>query len=283
MKSAKGLGFLLGFSLETLEEVANTTSRYYFPFEKVSYKRNGKIKVRLIEPSKGLLNKIQVRIKDRILTDLIEKNELSKYLYGGIKGKCNIENARVHQGKKYHFCTDLKNFFPSISNAAVYEMFMDHGFSSYNSRLLTKLTTLNNHLPQGTPTSTHISNLVFLKVDRDLVARIEKLGLVYTRFVDDLTFSGESDFKYITFELLEIIKSHHFLFSHSKTFYSDRPVEVTGIIVKQNGLDVNDKFKSKDLSKSTSQARKAHFDYQNRVVGTSSSFHPTLNLKQQTT
>jgi len=265
MKSAKGLGFLLGFSLETLEEVANTTSHYYFPFEKVSYKRNGKIKVRLIEPSKGLLNKIQNRIKNKILTQLIEKNELSKYLYGGIKGKCNIENARVHQGKKYHFCTDIKNFFPSISNGAVYEMFMDHGFSSYNARLLTKLTTMNNHLPQGTPTSTHISNLVFIKVDKDLVEIITNKGIVYTRFVDDLTFSGEIDFKSLTFGLLEIIKFHHFLFSHTKTFYSDRPVEVTGIIVKQNGLDVNDKFKSKDLSKSSPLARKAHFDYQRRV------------------
>jgi len=266
MKSAKGLGFLLGYSLETLEEASNNTSKYYNPFEKRTYKRNGKLKIRLIEPTNGLLNKIQIRIKDRILAPLIDNNELSKYLYGGIKGKCNIENAKVHQGKKYHFCTDLKDFFPSISNKAVYEMFIKHGFSNQNASLLTKLTTINNHLPQGTPTSTHISNIVFLKVDKDIVDITEKAGIVYTRFVDDLTFSSEKDFKEMTFKFLDIIKSHFFLYSHRKTFYSDKPVEVTGIIVKQNGLDVNDKFKSKDLSDLSPKSRKAHFDYQRRVV-----------------
>ena len=266
MKSAKGLGFLLGYSIETLEEVANNASKYYYPFEKRTYKRNGKLKIRLIEPTKGTLNKVQIRIKNRILAPLIEKNQLSKHLYGGIKGKCNIENAKVHQGKKYHFCTDLKDFFPSISNKAVFEMFINHGFSTQNASLLTKLTTINNHLPQGTPTSTHISNLVFLKVDKDLVELTGKADLVYTRFVDDLTFSSENDFKEITFKFLDIIKSHFFLYSHRKTFYSDKPVEVTGIIVKQNGLDINDKFKSKDLSILSPQSRKAHFDYQRRVL-----------------
>ena len=265
MKSSKGLGYKLGYSIEVLEKVSNEVESYYYPFEKKIYKRNGKIKVRNIEPTKGILNEIQVRIKDNILTPLIETNELSKYLYGGIKGKSNIKNAKVHQGKKFHFCTDLKDFFPSISNKRVYNMFIESGFSNKNANLLTKLTTINNHLPQGTPTSTHLSNLVFMNVDKELVDVCIEQNIVYTRFVDDLTFSSEKDFKQLSFIFLEIVKNNYYLYSHKKTFYSDKPVEITGIVVKQNETDVTNSYKSKDLNKLSEQAKQAHFSYMKRA------------------
>lgn len=265
MKSYKGLGFELGYKTELLEQIAGNVNIFYSPYVKKTLKRNGYIKERLIEPSNGILKSVQRSIKIKLLTPYLESNSLAKFLYGGMKGKCNIRNAKVHQGKKYHFCTDIKSFFPSISSKRVYGMFMDNGFSTKNANLLTKLTTIENHLPQGTPTSTHIANLVFFDIDSKLVEYCKENNIVYTRFVDDLTFSSISDFKDLTHAILNIIKEGYFLYSHRKTFYSDKPVEVTGIVVKQNMLDVTDSYKSRDVSKSSPKSRQAYLNYMNRV------------------
>lgn len=266
MKSYKGLCYdKLGYPPDVLEQVSSDVAKFYSPYTIETLKRNGQIKTRLIEPSNDLLKEIQNRIKVELLTPLLESNQLIKYLYGGIKGKSNIENAKVHQGKKYHLCTDLSNFFPSISCKRVYGMFMENGYSSKNANLLTKLTTIDNHLPQGTPTSTHIANLVFLTVDSKLIDFCDKNKLVYTRFVDDLTFSSEKDFKDLTFKILDILKDSFYKYSHKKTFYSDNPVEVTGIVVKQNEIDVTDDYKSRDLSDSSPMSKIGYYNYMKRV------------------
>jgi len=126
---------------------------------------------------------------------------------------------------------------------------------------MTKLTTLKGHLPQGAPTSSHIANLVFLKYDLELWKLCKDRDIVYTRFIDDLTFSSQDDFKEVTFDLLKVIENSPYKISHRKTFYSEKPVEVTGIVVKQNNLDVTDAFKAKDetlLEDSSKQSRKVY-------------------------
>lgn len=265
MKSYKGLGFELGYTTELLEKIADNIPNFYSPYVKKTLKRNGHFKERLIEPSNGILKAVQRNIKTKLLSPNLESNSLAKYLYGGMQGKCNIRNAKVHQGKKFHFCTDIKSFFPSISCKRVFSMFMDNGYSTKNANLLTKLTTIENHLPQGTPTSTHIANLIFLDIDSKLVELCKENNIVYTRFVDDLTFSSINDFKDLSHDILNIIKEGYFLYSHRKTFYSDKPVQVTGIVVKQNMLDVTDSYKSRDISESSPKSRQAYLNYMNRV------------------
>ncbi len=261
MLSTKGLSYLLGISRDEIQEVAGNSSHYYQEFTKQTIKRNGKVKTRIIEPSTGELKRIQKRIKSKILERLIKESKGYTLLYGGIKGKCNIDNAKIHQGKKYHFCTDLRNFFPSITNNHVFNCFRSFGYSTKNASIMTKLTTTKGHLPQGAPTSSHLANLVFLKYDLKLWKLCEKLNIVYTRFIDDLTFSSQNDFKKVTFELLNVIEDSPYKINHRKTFYSDKPVEVTGIVVKQNNLDITDAFKTKDetlLEDSSKQSRKVY-------------------------
>ena len=69
---------------------------------------DGTVKERVIRPSKPQLKLIQKKIKDRILSGI----ELPSSVHGGVKGKSNITNAKPHQGKKYVFVTDLKDFYP---------------------------------------------------------------------------------------------------------------------------------------------------------------------------
>jgi RNA-directed DNA polymerase len=265
MYSKKGLSFLLGVQFEDLIELAESASGYYQPFIKQTLKRNGKLKERLIEPSVGKLKLVQRKIKNRILEPILQKHDTYFLLYGGLIGKCNIDNARIHQGKKYHFCVDLRNFFPSITNKIVFKFFRDNGFSTDISSLLTKLVTINGHVPQGAPSSSHIANLVFMQTDYELKILCDKNNIVYSRFIDDLTFSSQIDFKELSFELLTIILLSSFKISHRKTFYSDRPVEVTGIVVKQNSLDTTDSFKQKDESLLSGSAIKSRKNYSERI------------------
>ncbi len=273
MKSFKTLCKRLGYSEEKIEKIAEEAEKYYKPFVIEQVKRNGEIKLRNIAPSYGALKWVQNRINSRLLVELINNSPTKRYLYGGIKGRSNIQNAKIHQGKKYHLCTDLRGYFDYIDYKIVYQMFIDFGYSPNNARYLTKLTTYKGHVPQGAATSTSISNLVFHNVDMELIEICKANHIVYSRFVDDLTFSSQQDFKSISINLLEIIKQHGFRISHEKTFYSDKPVEVTGTVVKQNGLDVTNKFKNKDVSNACEASLKGRITYENLVkYGTAKQF-----------
>ena len=66
------------------------------------------------------------------------------------------------------------------------------GFDAHITKVLVDLCTHRNRLPQGAPTSPALSNLVAAKMDERLTALSLRRGLTYTRYADDLTFSGDS-------------------------------------------------------------------------------------------
>jgi len=202
--------------------------------------RDGTIKIRVIRPSRKGLKKIQKRIKNKILVPV----ELPDCVHGGVKRKSNISNAKPHQGKKYQFTTDIKDFYPSISSKRVYDTFISLGFSPHFSHWLTKLTTWKRELPQGAPTSSHIANLVFLKTDIKIIAFCNEHKLTYTRYIDDLTFSAPQDFKVLLNDILNIVTSDGYNLSYRKTEYAGNQT-ITGIKVFLNKIDAPENIKSK--------------------------------------
>ncbi len=157
-------------------------------------------------------------------------------VHGGVKKRSNISNAKPHQGKKYVFTTDLQEFYPNISSETVYNTFTNLKFSPHFSHWLTKLTTWKFELPQGTPTSTHIANLVFLPTDMKLISLCNENNITYTRYVDDLTFSSPVDFQNIIKDIIAIIQSDGFKLSRRKTKYQGKQT-ITGIEVFINKID----------------------------------------------
>src|SRR5690606_31291063 len=91
-------------------------------------------------------------------------------------------------------------------------------------------------LPQGTPTSTHIANIVFLKIDNLLIEFCDKNNITYTRFVDDLTFSSQQDFQHLIPQILEIVTISGFRLSRRKTKYEGNQ-KITGIKVFNHKID----------------------------------------------
>lgn len=94
------------------------------------------------------------------------------------------------------------------------------------SHWLTNLTTWKYELPQGTPTSTHIANLVFLDTDL-LIDLCNKHNITYTRYVDDLTFSSQQDFQHLLTDILKIVTENNFKLSYRKTQYKGKQT-ITG-------------------------------------------------------
>jgi len=223
--------------------------------------KDGTIKQRTIRPSLNRLKVIQSSIKNKILSTI----PLPENIHGGVKGKNNITNAKVHQGNKYQFTTDLQNFYPSINCKQVYKMFLSLEYSNHFAHWLTKLTTWKNELPQGTPTSTHIANLVFLESDYLLIPFCENHNITYTRYVDDLTFSSQKDFKLFLPELLQIINNGGFKLNYRKTKYQGDQT-VTGIEVFNNYIDGPEKIKDKvKVERESDSNNKPYTNYLNRI------------------
>jgi len=249
IKTIKHLNYVLGCNTNELEKILSNIDKYYYEKREIKYDKNGKprldkngnIEVRIITPSKGELKSLQKIIHRKILTKIM----LPENIKGSVKGSDSIKNAKFHQGNKYKFATDLKKFFPSISHYDVMKMLLENGFSKKVASIITKLTTYKGKLPQGTPTSPTIANLVFLPIDYQIIDFCRINDIKYTRYVDDLSFSAKHDFQQETLILLKLVKKGGFKISHKKTFYTSGIAEFTGIVVGNNTINIPERIRKK--------------------------------------
>lgn len=206
-------------------------------------------------------------IQSKINKYLVENIKMLEYAYGGVKGKDNIVNALRHKGIKYVFQTDIKDFFPFITNKMVYNMLVHNGFSPDVASVITKLVTYKGHLPQGSPASTTIANLVFVPVGIRLQQFAEDNKLRFTTFVDDVTISSQTDFKHIVPDILEIITTGGFKISQQKTTYKSGIKEITGVRLPNNTLTTTKQFKYKysDIESLPDNRRRGVENYKQRI------------------
>lgn len=261
---------ILCITTPQLEYVLNNIDKYYYlkSTPKLNKKtgeqlinKNGKPRTRDMYPSKDLLKEIQNKLYHKIL----KKIKLPEYAFGGIEGRDNVTNAKMHQGNKFFFNTDLRNYYPSITHKHVFEMLLKRGFKVELANAVTKLTTYKGQLPQGTPTSPFIANLVFVKAGKELQMLCEVHGLTMTTFVDDITISSKNDFQALIPDLIKIITSNGFTISNDKTFYQTKRPKVTNVIVMNNGLRLDKKYKDimdsiEDQTSAEAKGKKNYFD-----------------------
>lgn len=107
------------------------------------------------------------------------------------QGKSIVDNVRPHLGKKQILKTDLHDFFGSIHQHRVKSAFEQIGYPVIIAEILAQLCCLQKCLPQGSPASPALSNIIASRMDDRLVGLAKKYNLTYTRYADDLTFSGD--------------------------------------------------------------------------------------------
>ena len=258
------LSSILGYSWAKLESITKRLDDHYSFYERLEVKANGKEKRRKIEPVREPLKTVQSRILRRILSDM----PLLDCAHGSIKGRDSITNALAHMGKNFHFCTDIKKFYPSVRHEMVDAMLYQEGITNLQvKRMLRLLMTYKGRLPQGSPTSAYAANLVFKGIDKELMALCQSRGIQYTRYLDDLVFSAQSCFTDLTPALIQAFESRGFRRSNRKTFYKQGPAEVTGVLVRQNEIDLTDQKKRKLLNEQlTEQQRQGFENYARQVL-----------------
>lgn len=165
--------------------------------------------VRLIESPKQRLKALQ----RRILTDILDRIPAHPAAHGFVKGRSIRTFATPHVGQRVVLRIDLKDFFPSFTGARIQTFFRTAGYPESVADLLGGLCTnatprrlcsgtaaelrdlyTNPHLPQGAPTSPALANLCSYRLDCRVSGLAESAGAIYSRYADDLAFSGGDAF-----------------------------------------------------------------------------------------
>lgn len=116
-----------------------------------------------------------------------------KYLTGSLAGRDYVSNVEIHKGPREVITEDIAQFFDDITAEHVYDIWKNFfGFSEDVSNILTQLTTKENRVYQGTPTSSYLANLAFWDREPAMVARLAERGITYSRYVDDVTISSKN-------------------------------------------------------------------------------------------
>ncbi len=187
---------LFGVSAEFIGAMTRAPQRYYRRFTI----RKGK-KIRQIEAPKVALKLIQRWLG----AHLAHATTLPDCVFGFVPGKQGvIEAAEMHCGSRWIYSLDLRNFFPNIATSRVIAALVARGYSLRASNLIARLCTLEGRLPQGSPASPVLSNLVFLETDQALQHIANTTGVRYSRYADDLVFSGQGD---VPVELVAQVKA----------------------------------------------------------------------------
>jgi retron-type reverse transcriptase len=212
--------------------------------------------VRVICAPKPRLKAVQQKIKTEIL-DRVAPHEAA---HGFVAGRNIISNAQPHVGKRLLVNLDLRDFFEYVRYPRVVGVFRWLGYGSEVARCLALFCThqpnlcrvhvskfdrrdyafiVRRHAVQGAPTSPGLANLSVYRLDRRLAGLAHKFDANYTRYADDLSFSGGEPFKrgMIRFYALvqKIIKQEGFCLNIRKMRFM-RPGQcqrVTGVVVNE--------------------------------------------------
>ena len=222
-----------------------SVSQKYHSFSIPKKKKGGK---REISAPVLQLRKIQYCIKI-LLETFYEPPTCVK---GFVKGVSIVDNAKVHINKYYVMNLDLEDFFPSINENKVFLCLRRYIKCEKVAGLISHLCCICNEgneefLPQGSPTSPILANIVCYDLDNKIMALAKKSNVSYTRYADDMTFSSmynayKDNGKFMS-RLLEIITRNGFSLNVEKKRIQKLGVrqEVTGVIVS-NKVNVHKKY-----------------------------------------
>jgi RNA-directed DNA polymerase len=198
-------------------------------------------------PQKGL--KSILKALNLILQSMVEPHYAAT---GFVPGKSIVDNAKKHTGSHYVYNIDIKDFFHSFNRNTVKLALMKAPFNLNNDRepLAFLLASLSTHpteingdisfvLPQGSPASPTLSNILCATLDRRLNGLAKRMNINYSRYADDITFSSNHNvFNDEEFqkELIRIIEDQKLTVNPSKT-----RLQKKGYRQEATGLTVNEK------------------------------------------
>ena len=172
-------------------------------------------------------------MQKNILRIILSEEKVSKYAKAYCPGRRIRDNAFAHVGAETILELDIKDFFENITYVMVYQcVFSGEYYPPAVRTLLTQLCCYRDYLPQGAPTSPMISNLVMFSFDQYMGKWCEEREICYTRYCDDMTFSGKFDVREVKQKVRSYLQVLGFELNLKKTKQYNRQ-SVTGIVVNE--------------------------------------------------
>lgn len=279
----KGLSYILYFQPD-----ADKYRHFEIP------KRNGGL--RPIDAPQGGLKLLQRRLAD-LLQDCVEEITVAsqrkdRTAHGFKRDRSIVTNARKHRRRRFVLNLDLEGFFPSINFGRIRGYFLknrDFQLQAPVATVLAQIACCGNFLPQGSPCSPVISNLIAQPLDIRLLRLASKTRVTYSRYADDLSFStndrdfpaeiavpldGTAPFTWIAGERLRaIVERSGFRIQAEKTrlMFRGSRQEVTGLVVNER-INVRQSYRREVRAMVHSLVRKGSFE----MLGVAKGEPPTV-------
>ena len=159
--------------------------------------------------------------------------------------------AKIHCGKKYVLKMDIKDFYGSVPYPYIEQVVKNvcKRIKNADINYYLMITTVDDKLPTGAPTSAHIANACFSPVDKRIKDYANMLGVNYSRYMDDLTFSCDDKYllnlieKYVT----KTLGNFGYKLNERKTKYisDNKQQNVLGVIVNNKDVRLPKKLRRK--------------------------------------
>ena len=185
-------------------------------------------------------------MQKKLQNSFLDKQPLPICVKGFRKGESYRTYLYPHINSTYFFRTDIKDFFPSISEEQIKATMSSLLICDLDNDkakiidLLSEIVTLNGTLPQGACTSPSVSNLVMARLDQRILKYCQAFNVCYTRYADDLLFSSVDlnfeEKKWFFRKIKGILKSKGFEVNYSKNKYGNGQLSLDGYIISQTGI-----------------------------------------------
>lgn len=229
-------------SASKINYIASRAKHLYQTYEVP--KKNGKSRL-IAQPSRDLK-----ALQSWILRNILDKLSSSSHSKGFEIGTSILDNAKPHIGSHFVLTIDFENFFPNVTASKVFGVFDSIGYNKEMCVLLTNICVYEGGLPQGSPASPKLANLVCAKLDSRIHGYTGPKGIVYTRYADDITLSAQTVQKiYKAKDFIgTIISDEGLKINKSKTKIcgTTKQKKITGLILSEKGVGIGQK-KFKDI------------------------------------
>lgn len=194
-------------------------------------KRRGGVR-RLLVPSHELK-----QLQQKILKRLLGRLNVHPAATGFEPGTSIVHHASRHTRQAVVVCLDIHDFFPCTTSGRITAYFQRIGWNREAAELLTTLTTWEDGLPQGAPTSPRLSNLVNQVLDARITRFVHRRQGTYSRYADDICISFPKDYPRRVRGTVQTVGRHLKAFGYqlnaSKTriLRQHQQQKVTGLVV----------------------------------------------------
>lgn len=233
-RSRKRLSTLLHFNgLSEMEQLANDGEESYRQFVTCEAGR----KPRPVQQPLGKRQRVHLR-----LFSLLRRIQPPDYLHSGISRRSNVSNAHAHVGSHPLLNTDIKAFYPSTPSRLVRKFFTEQlQCSSDVAAVLTRICTVNDHVPTGSPLSQLLAFYAVKPRLDEIADWCTERDVTFTVYVDDITISGQRATRRLLYHIKRLLAAEGYTCHKDAYYRASQPKIVTGVVVTGTGVRVRNR------------------------------------------